>query len=1131
MSAPHQNGSFSYKAINPVIKNILDNRSILNNTIQVAQPFIKVTSTLRLKEVLGEGNYGFTLGTHAIPEDVKYEDIYSDRQGNGLIGYTYTPSGRTRRVYAKINQATEVANRFFDGEKTLAKTSDFAFIPPPGITSVNIGRNRNGLIQSAKVTFSVPTQGQLEMLNRTLLIPGMGIVVEWGQQFSENQASIFGQRGIWEKTTRDNMFPWYDRNKLTTMLSRLGNNEVGIEEIMKDYIIPTQGQYSWMFGRVANFSTKSNSDGSFECSMTVVGPAENAWAYNVINTVVPTRNDNSICSETVQSIYSYFSDTSAGANNLKSLLETTKNSRAGDELFPWKDHVQYFTKPNPVDGEKSSEPKASEDRFGDAEDAYFMTWRFFVNVVLNNKKYGVKRVLMDARLTDPEADKVSLLRPYSEDGVDFNITKPYINDPYENFIGNNKYLRSVDPSTLIIVNETAVSLARQDLTTNRPNIANELTTNTQLSDDFARQGDYLWSAARLPEVAAQRFPDKGFLSTGVWINHKSVVQSMISADTILAGVSNLLQRMSSATMGYWQLAIDVSEPLPEPAYPATTNYTVVDINFKDSSDYAVTNFIENVHIFNKYIRNSGSDLVGSDVTECSVDLNLPKRLFSQIATLGLVQTSDVNPDETKAPILNGANETLRKMFAITSVSEFDTDGLGPDITLPASKREVNDVCKGTSTQTTAQTAGTGRTTGQFSSDDLARDSEDIQARITSLENELKEKCSGVCADQVASISATTINNTTSITRDSVSYTNVNLAQTEVTINKNFRGRGNAARLYDKNYRNGRIPSKYLRTVNGVTLYKDASDAFELMRQAAQNDGITLTVNDSYRNIQRQSSILSEKGYYSGLAPFGTPPGTARYDKGLATTPGTSNHGWGLAVDIANTRDNSPTYRWLQQNAGRFGFEKTIRDEPWHWEYVRFIAENTINPVTENPEEVDIVIPNVPPNVIPNTTPECQECVRIKLLLNQERLLQQKSSRYDTARQRLVREFPQYNSVFKYVEMLGDLMVSNIANDADGSKSNAFGASPGTLSIDANITLPGIAGLRIGELFWVDRIPAFYKAFGAFQILSIEDTISTDGWQTRINAKFNYLGERWKTVMAKKLNEVLPSINIQREQDR
>lgn len=92
----------------------------------------------------------------------------------------------------------------------------------------------------------------------------------------------------------------------------------------------------------------------------------------------------------------------------------------------------------------------------------------------------------------------------------------------------------------------------------------------------------------------------------------------------------------------------------------------------------------------------------------------------------------------------------------------------------------------------------------------------------------------------------------------------------------------------------------------------AAAAFRQMAAAAARDGINLRVTDSYRDYATQVDLVRRKGLYS--------------KGGLAAKPGTSNHGWGLAFDIANGHD------WLARNGPKFGF-KTIPREPWHWEYI------------------------------------------------------------------------------------------------------------------------------------------------------------------------------------------------------
>ena len=73
--------------------------------------------------------------------------------------------------------------------------------------------------------------------------------------------------------------------------------------------------------------------------------------------------------------------------------------------------------------------------------------------------------------------------------------------------------------------------------------------------------------------------------------------------------------------------------------------------------------------------------------------------------------------------------------------------------------------------------------------------------------------------------------------------------------------------------------------------------------------------------------------------------TAQGKPGNAATPGTSNHGWGLAIDLQSKPGTPMTYgsaeyKWLMQNAGTYGYcnPKNMQQggsgphEPWHWQY-------------------------------------------------------------------------------------------------------------------------------------------------------------------------------------------------------
>jgi len=132
------------------------------------------------------------------------------------------------------------------------------------------------------------------------------------------------------------------------------------------------------------------------------------------------------------------------------------------------------------------------------------------------------------------------------------------------------------------------------------------------------------------------------------------------------------------------------------------------------------------------------------------------------------------------------------------------------------------------------------------------------------------------------------------------------------------------------YSNGRIPESQLVPIpwaSGEHLRPDAVQALVAMNAAfRQTFGYDLPINDSYRDYASQ--VEAKRIYGDEAAP-----------------PGTSNHGWAMAIDIgtythARISYDSATYAWLSANAGRYGWVNppwavqggSGPHEAWHWEF-------------------------------------------------------------------------------------------------------------------------------------------------------------------------------------------------------
>ena len=119
------------------------------------------------------------------------------------------------------------------------------------------------------------------------------------------------------------------------------------------------------------------------------------------------------------------------------------------------------------------------------------------------------------------------------------------------------------------------------------------------------------------------------------------------------------------------------------------------------------------------------------------------------------------------------------------------------------------------------------------------------------------------------------------------------------------------------YGNGKIPRDQLVAVGDGSeqLHAPAAQAFRTMAADAWQAGVDLRVSDGYRSLDEQHELADRLGLYR--------------DGGLAAVPGTSNHGWGMSVDIDT--DNGAV-EWLRANAARYGFVEDVPREPWHWTY-------------------------------------------------------------------------------------------------------------------------------------------------------------------------------------------------------
>lgn len=132
--------------------------------------------------------------------------------------------------------------------------------------------------------------------------------------------------------------------------------------------------------------------------------------------------------------------------------------------------------------------------------------------------------------------------------------------------------------------------------------------------------------------------------------------------------------------------------------------------------------------------------------------------------------------------------------------------------------------------------------------------------------------------------------------------------------------------FQNNYSNGKVPDEALCQIpqGGHKVRCEALASYLALNEAyTAQFGNPMCVTDSYRSYEAQVDVKRRKG-------------------NMAATPGTSKHGWGLALDLCDSVNTfgSTQHEWMRANAPKYGWfqpewaqQGGSLPEAWHWEHV------------------------------------------------------------------------------------------------------------------------------------------------------------------------------------------------------
>lgn len=583
----------------------------------VSTPFVRMTSCN--EDDVNNYKY-FSLGLHGF-DDGQSTNIFDLTYGarRDVVGYAYRGgeqvligSDELKYISPDIQsfnalpqddpQRLAVENRVTQAQtQQSAPPTGKGAHPVPGIVGVQIKRSGLQAPLIAEVHWQCYNQQQLEFLRNHFLVVGSYIVLEWGQKYHDDAKR--------NKKLLD------FRDTEGVMSDLLQSIVKGRKYVIDKFVQQNSGNYDFVVGQVGNFTIDLDpATNVYKCSTRIVSLGENVWGMSTTQTVTIIDKKDKTSVNKISDIHSYFEGASSPYTQKLNRLQTEATG------------VKYCRPQQPP--MNNDAPTAAQTGLvsPNPHDAAFISWAAFTTDIFED----IIAIFKDAS-SDPETKSMydKLCQELSSllglGGVpDKNKMAP---DVYEEqsrlyeleFIGNHKYLRSVDPDALIIIT---------------PEIANNSPGQEWLGNGiFGEKGSDQY----------------GRLTQGIWINAEMVREAFLNTTTLQAAIQQILSRMSVASGNYWQLRLFYDDEI--------SVYKVIDHKFDHNLD--------NIKF---YVFNSHADTHHNETVDIKFDSAFPPELITQMMIVSMIQTSA--PEEQKAlferyPLINS---TSPFMFAVNWTS-------------------------------------------------------------------------------------------------------------------------------------------------------------------------------------------------------------------------------------------------------------------------------------------------------------------------------------------------------------------------------------------------------------------------------------------------------------------------------
>jgi len=249
------------------------------------------------------------------------EDTY-EPQDFVLFGGTTSQSGSGDNLVKNQKGGLFNSNQQnYNSNSSYNWSDQYGYRPMGGITDASIKTHGTfGAVKKATVNFRVNSLEELETFEKLYMLPGYSMLLEWGHSLilknEGNETEV--------ETLIDYYKKWF-RDKPPSDPKAAKHRSTAVLEAVQEIRSGSNFNYDVLFGRASNYSWSLTDEGSYDCSVDLIGYGEVAESLSAIFTVSADDEDKNFIGENTVNTFKGYLDL---------ILDTAPSLTPSDSLSP-----------------------------------------------------------------------------------------------------------------------------------------------------------------------------------------------------------------------------------------------------------------------------------------------------------------------------------------------------------------------------------------------------------------------------------------------------------------------------------------------------------------------------------------------------------------------------------------------------------------------------------------------------------------------------------------------------------------------------------------------------------------------------------------------------------------------------